>query len=42
MSGSVHVTNGGSGGMMSTAGLELLYSRVFQSRFGTKLLRGGK
>ena len=28
MSGSAHVTDGGSGGMMSTAGLELPYPRI--------------
>ena len=33
VSGSAHVTNGGSGGMMSTAGLELPYPRVSQARF---------
>ena len=34
--GSVRVTNGGSGGMMSTAGLELPYPRVDEtSRRGT-------
>ena len=33
MSGSAHVTNGGSGGMMATAGLELPYPRVSQAKF---------
>ena len=33
MSGSAHVTNGGSGGMMSTAGLELPYPRISQAKF---------
>ena len=33
VSGSAHVTNGGSGGMMSTAGLELPYPRVSQAKF---------
>ena len=41
MSGSAHVTNGGSGGMMSTAGLELPYPLVSQAKCpGTKLLGG--
>ena len=33
VSGSVHVTNGGSGGMMSTVGLELPYPRVSRRNF---------
>ena len=33
MSGSAHVTIGGSGGMMSTAGLELPYPRISQAQF---------
>ena len=33
MSGSAHVTNGGSGGMMSTAILELPYPQVSQAKF---------
>ena len=32
MSGSAHVTNGGSGGMMSAAGLELPYPWVSQAK----------
>ena len=33
VSGSAYVTNVGSGGMMSTARLELLYPRVSQAKF---------
>ena len=33
MSGSGHVTNGGSDGMMSTAGLELPYPLVSHAKF---------
>ena len=33
VSGSAHATNGGNGRMMSTAGLELPYPRVFQAKF---------
>ena len=33
VSGSAHVINGGSGGMMSTAGQELPYPRVSQAKF---------
>ena len=33
MSGSDHVINGGSGGMVSTAGLKLPYPRVSQAKF---------
>ena len=33
VSGSDHVTNGGSGGIMSTAELELAYPRVSQAKF---------
>ena len=33
MLGSAHVTNGGSGGMMSTAGLELPYPWVSKATF---------
>ena len=40
MSGSVHVTNGGSRGMMSNARLELPYPRVPWPSFGMKLLGG--
>ena len=32
VSRSAHVTDGGSGGMMSIAGLELPYPRIFQGR----------
>ena len=35
------VTNGGSGGMMSTAGLELPYPRISRPSFGRKLLGRG-
>ena len=42
MSGSAHVTNGGSGGMMSTAGLELPYARVSQAKFRDETSRRGK
>ena len=41
VSGSAHVTNGGSGVMMPIAGVDLPYPRVSQPSFGTKLL-GGK
>ena len=40
MSGSAYATIGGSGGMMSTAGLELPYPRISQAKSGTKLLEG--
>ena len=33
VSGSAHVTNGGTGGMMSAVGLELHYPRVSQAKF---------
>ena len=33
MSGSADVTNGGSSGMMSTAGLELPYPWISQAKF---------
>ena len=42
MSGSNHVTNGGSGGMMSTAGLELPYPLVSQTKFRDETSRRGK
>ena len=42
VSGSAHVTNGGSGGMMSTAGLELPYPRVSQAKFRGETSRRGK
>ena len=42
VSGSAHVTNGGSGGMMSTAGLELPYPRVSQDKFRDETSRRGK
>ena len=42
MSGLAHVTNGGSGGMMSTAGLELPYPRVFEAKFRDETSRRGK
>ena len=38
---SAHVTNGGSGGMMSTAGLELPYPRVSQAKFRDETSRRG-
>ena len=40
VSGSAHVTFGGKGGMMSTAGLKLPFPRMSQAKFGSKLLRG--
>ena len=42
VSRSAHVTNGGSAGMMSTAGLELPYSRLSQAKFRDKTFRRGK
>ena len=42
MSGSGHVTNGGSGGMMSTAGLELPYPRISQAKFRDRNFLVGK
>ena len=42
MSGSAPVTNGGSGGMMSTAGLELPYPRISQAKFRDEASRRGK
>ena len=42
MSGLAHVTNGGSGGMMSTAGLEFPYPRVSQAKFRDETSRRGK
>ena len=42
MSGSAHATNGGSGEMMSTAGLELPYPRVSQAKFRDETSRRGK
>ena len=42
MSGSAHVINGGSDGMMSTAGLELPYPRVSQAKFRDETSRRGK
>ena len=41
MPGSAHVTNGGSGGIMSSAGLEWPYHGSPRSSFETKLLREG-
>ena len=38
--GLADVTSGGSGGMMSTAGLELPYPRVSQANYWTKLFGG--
>ena len=40
MSGSAHVTNGGSGGMMSTAERSCLTHGFPRPSFGTKLLGG--
>ena len=42
VSGSAHVTNGGSCGMMSTAGLELPYPWVSQAKFRDETSRRGK
>ena len=42
MSGSAHITNGGSGEMMLTAGLELLYSQVSHAKFWDDTSRRGK
>ena len=39
---SARVTNGGSGGMMSTAGLELPYPRISQAKFRDETSRKGK
>ena len=39
VSESVHVTNGGSGGMMSTAGLVFPYPRVFKAEFWNETSR---
>ena len=41
MSGSAHVTNGGSGGMMSTVVLQLPYPRVsLEAKFRDEISRG--
>ena len=40
VSGSAHVTNGCSSGMMPTAGVELPHPRISRPSFGTKLLGG--
>ena len=42
MSGLAHISNGGSGGMMSTAGLELPYLQVSQAKFRDETSRSGK
>ena len=42
MSGLAHVTNGGSGGMMLTAGLEWPDIRVSQAKFRDETSRRGK
>ena len=43
VSGSAHVTNGGSGGMMSTARLELPYPRGFpEAKFRDETSQRGK
>ena len=42
MPGSAHVTNGGSCGMMSTAGLELPYPRISQAKFQDETSQRGK
>ena len=39
VSGSAHITNGGSGGMMSAARLELPYPRVSQAKFWDEISR---
>ena len=41
MSGSAHVTIGGSGGMKSTAELELPYPRISQAKFRDETSRRG-
>ena len=42
MSGSAYVTNGGSGGMMSTARLELPHPRISQAKLWDETSRRGK
>ena len=42
VSGSAHITNGGSDGMMPTAGLELPYPCVSQAKFRDETSRRGK
>ena len=42
MSELAHVTNGGSGGMMSNAGLELSYPCLSQSKFRDETSRSGE
>ena len=42
MSGSAHVTNGSSGGVVSTAGLQLPYPSVSQAKFRDETSRRGK
>ena len=42
VSGSAHVTNGGSGGIMSTARLELPYRRISQAKFRDETSQRGK
>ena len=42
MSGLAHVTNGGSGGMMSSARLKLPYPQVSQAKFRDEISRRGK
>ena len=42
MSGSACVTSGGSGGMISTAGLELPYPRASQAKFRDETSLRGK
>ena len=39
MSGSAHITNGGSGGLMSAARQELPYPRVSQAKFWDEISR---
>ena len=40
MSESANITNSGSGGMMSTAGLELPYPRISQAKFRDEFSEG--
>ena len=42
MSGSAHVTNGGSGGMMSTARVNLPYPQVSLAKFRDEISLRGK
>ena len=42
MSGLAHITNGGSSGIMSTAGLELPFPRISRAKFQDEASRRGK